>query len=71
MSVKWILLAVLVAGMVFLGLGIRPGQCPLSPTRTAPPEIEIGALLPLSGDTAPYGQNARNAIDLAVEQIIG
>lgn len=32
-------------------------------------EIKIGAILPLTGDGAIYGQMARKAIDLAVEEI--
>lgn len=32
-------------------------------------EIKIGALLPLSGDGAKYGEEAKNGIDLATEQI--
>jgi branched-chain amino acid transport system substrate-binding protein len=72
MKEKWILFAALVAGLVLLGLGIRVGQCPLWPAPSAvqePEEVEFGALLPLSGDTAAYGETARNAIDLAVEEI--
>jgi branched-chain amino acid transport system substrate-binding protein len=70
MKEKWILFAAVVVGLVVLGLGIRVGQCPLGiGPAVAEPQIEIGALLPLSGDAAAYGQNARNAIDLAVEEI--
>ncbi len=32
-------------------------------------EIKLGAVLPLTGDTASYGKNAQNGIDLAVEEI--
>ena len=72
MKEKWILFAAVVVGLVVLGLGIRVGRCPLGlGPAVAEPEIEIGALLPLSGDTAAYGENARNAIDLAVEEING
>jgi ABC-type branched-chain amino acid transport systems, periplasmic component len=31
--------------------------------------IKIGAILPLTGEAAKYGQSAKNAIDLAVEEI--
>jgi branched-chain amino acid transport system substrate-binding protein len=31
--------------------------------------IEIGAILPLSGDVAVYGKNTQKGIDLAVEEI--
>lgn len=32
-------------------------------------EIKIGAILPLTGDAAKYGESAKRAIDLAVEEI--
>lgn len=32
-------------------------------------EIKIGAVLPLTGTAAPYGENARQGIDLAVKEI--
>jgi branched-chain amino acid transport system substrate-binding protein len=70
MREKWILWAAVVVGLVVLGLGVRMGQCPLRPgPAVAEPEVAIGALLPLSGDTAAYGENARNGIELAVEEI--
>ena len=34
-------------------------------------EIKIGAILPLTGDGAKYGQSAKRGIDLAVEEING
>jgi branched-chain amino acid transport system substrate-binding protein len=71
MSEKWILLAAVVVALVALGLGLQLGQCPLGLGRAPGAEVEIGALLPLSGDTASYGENAQDAIDLAVEQING
>jgi len=72
MKEKWILFAAVVVGLVVLGLRTRVGQCPLGPGPDAVrPEVEIGALIPLSGDTAAYGENARNAIDLAAEEING
>ena len=72
MKEKWILFAAVAMGLLVLGLGIRMGRCPLGlGPAVGEAEVEIGALLPLSGDTAAYGENARNAIDLAVEQING
>lgn len=72
MKEKWILCAAVVVGLVVLGLGIRMGQCPLRlGPAVAEPEVAIGALLPLSGDTAAYGENAKYGIDLAVEEING
>lgn len=38
-------------------------------TKKEPKEIRIGAILPLTGDAAFYGQSIRRGIDLAVEQI--
>jgi len=38
-------------------------------TKREPKEIKIGAILPLTGDAAFYGQSIRRGIDLAVEQI--
>ena len=34
-----------------------------------PGEIKIGAILPLTGDAALYGQNVKEGIDLAVEEV--
>ncbi|RCV63323.1 branched-chain amino acid transport system substrate-binding protein [Methanophagales archaeon] len=36
---------------------------------TEPEEIEIGAVLPLTGDFAIYGEKMQNGIDLAVQEI--
>jgi branched-chain amino acid transport system substrate-binding protein len=70
MKEKWILFAAVAVGLVVLGLGIRVGRSTLElAPAVAEPEIEIGALLPLSGSTAAYGENARSGIDLAVEEI--
>ena len=38
-------------------------------TKKEPEEIKIGAILPLTGDTAKYGQNTKNGIDLALEEL--
>jgi len=37
--------------------------------RNHPKAIKIGAILPLTGSAAPYGQNAKNGIDLALEEV--
>ncbi len=34
-----------------------------------PKELKIGAILPLTGDAAKYGQSTKNGIDLALEEI--
>lgn len=41
----------------------------LRPWEQQPDMITIGAVLPLSGSAAPYGQNAQRGIDLAVSEI--
>lgn len=38
-------------------------------TKKGPEVIKIGAILPLTGDGAKYGQSAKKGIDLAVEEI--
>ncbi len=71
MREKWILLAAVMAILVLSGTGLWQGSCPLRTEKRGaaePAEIVIGALLPLSGSTGSYGENARSAIDLAVEQ---
>lgn len=37
--------------------------------RREPGEIKIGAIMPLTGDTAKYGQNTKNGINLALEEL--
>jgi len=55
----------LVLGLL-LGLSFAFG-CSKKKPRTK--EIKIGAILPLTGDGAKYGQNAKKGIDLAVGEI--
>lgn len=57
----WILVAV-VALVVTLFLVIPRGN-------TEQGEIVIGAVLPLSGSAAPYGKNAREGIELALDHL--
>lgn len=38
-------------------------------TKKEPGEIKIGAILPLTGDMAKFGESFKNGIDLAVEEI--
>ncbi len=38
-------------------------------TKERAADITLGAVLPLTGDTASYGKNAQNGIDLAVDEI--
>ena len=53
--------------LIALALGIWLGVFP--PWGGAPAEIAIGAILPLTGDGAKYGEEAKDGIDLAVEEI--
>jgi len=66
MGKKSTLIAVVVV-LIVVGIGIWLGLFP--PWRGASGEIKIGALLPLTGSGAIYGEMARKAIDLAVEEI--
>ena len=52
--------------MLILGIVISLGM--LSCTKKEK-EIKIGAILPLTGDIAVYGQKMKNGIDLAVKHI--
>lgn len=40
-------------------------------TKKEPQEIKIGAILPLTGDGAKYGEEAKNGIELALSEING
>ncbi len=55
----------LTLGLLF-GLLLEVG---CSKKRPEPKEVKIGAILPLTGDGAKYGQSAKKGIDLAVEEI--
>lgn len=58
----WILLVVVVvAALAIVLAGIRG--------RRAPTELTIGALLPLTGDGAKYGEAARQGIELALDEV--
>lgn len=55
------IVAMLVAAVIVLAFVIRPAQSRES--------IEIGAILPLTGDAAQYGKACQRGIDLAIEQL--
>ncbi len=38
-------------------------------TKKKPEEIKIGAILPLTGDAAPYGERAKRGVEFALEEI--
>ncbi|NIR14930.1 hypothetical protein GWN63_04015, partial [Candidatus Bathyarchaeota archaeon] len=64
MSRRSIVIGVIVV-LVAAGLGIWLGVFP--PWGAGSGEITMGAILPLTGDAAVWGQNAKEGIDLAVE----
>ncbi len=53
--------------MLILGLVISFGM--FSCAKKEPQEIRIGAILPLTGDAALYGETAKNSIELAKNEI--
>ena len=59
---------ILVGIFVLLFLAACAQQAEIPVQKTEEP-IKIGAALPLTGVASPYGQNARQGIDLAVEEI--
>jgi len=58
----WVGIGIVVAIAVVL-LIVQPWKA------KEPNVIKIGAILTLSGDAAPYGQSARNAIELGIKEI--
>jgi len=63
----WIIgIAVLI--MVIMLAGCRQERTSQPPT-TQQQTLKIGAVLPLSGDAAAYGQSAKSGMDLALEEI--
>ncbi|RMD57361.1 MAG: hypothetical protein D6828_03820 [Nitrospirae bacterium] len=59
-SIFTVLLAVILIGSLFLINGCKKQE---------PETIKIGAILPLTGDAAQYGEWAKNGISLAVDEI--
>lgn len=62
MKKTWIIIAIVVVVVLVVVLTITQMS-------KGPKEIVIGAILPLTGDIAAYGENAKNGITLAVEEI--
>lgn len=56
----------IVIGIVVVALAI---VLVVTKTKKEPKEVKIGAILPLTGDAALYGEISKSAIDLAVEEI--
>ena len=60
-----IIVAVVIIGGIWLGVG-READAPVAEEEKV---IKIGAILPLTGEAATYGQAAQRGIDLAVEKV--
>lgn len=54
-------------GILIIGLVISLGM--LSCGKKEQKEIELGAMLPLTGDYAPWGERSQRALELALEEI--
>lgn len=62
-----IIISIIIVAVIICGVySIFKNKSPIEPAVTEP--IEIGAILPLTGDAASYGQAAQKGIDLAVEK---
>jgi ABC-type branched-subunit amino acid transport system substrate-binding protein len=62
-----IIIGIIVAIIILAGIWYGVSKKPTTPTTKEP--IKIGAILPLSGKNATYGNEIKNAIDLAIEEI--
>jgi len=59
-TIIWLIVAIVVIAGIWWGVSRKP---------TKEEVIKIGAILPLTGNVASYGQSAKNAIELAVNEI--
>jgi branched-chain amino acid transport system substrate-binding protein len=60
-TIIWIvIIAIIVIGGIWYGVGRKAGKEGV---------IKIGAILPLSGSNATYGNEIKNAIELAIEEV--
>lgn len=59
-TIIWVVVAVIVVVGIWYGVSRKPAEKGV---------IKIGATLPLSGKNATYGNEIKNAIDLAIEEI--
>lgn len=64
-----IIAAFIIALLIGVGIGYiaKPTPAPVAPGLAG--EIPIGALLPLTGGLASYGENSKVAIEIAVEEV--
>lgn len=61
MKKLWICIAICIVTILIIGI--------VSCAKKRPEEIKIGAILPLTGDTASYGVALKKGMDLAIEKI--
>jgi len=65
MNKKWLIgLAVIIVALVIVGIAIKSVQEPKEKT-----SYKLGAILPLTGRAAMLGENVRNGMQMAVEEI--
>jgi branched-chain amino acid transport system substrate-binding protein len=60
--------AMKLARLALLSAALLAAVSPISGCSKSGSQLEIGAILPLTGDGAKYGEEARKAIDLALEE---
>ncbi|MEK7507603.1 MAG: ABC transporter substrate-binding protein [Patescibacteria group bacterium] len=66
-GVLWVVVAVIV---LWLGYSLLPSNAPISQDAVQPKEpIKIGFIGPLTGDAASIGQNAKVAVEIAVDEV--
>ena len=61
----WLIVAIIIIAGIWWGVSKKLGQIPTTEKET----IKIGAILPLSGGAAAYGEQIKNGIDLALRKI--
>lgn len=67
---KILSIGLVVVAVVIIGLIVKPQSQPEPATRTLS-AIKVGALLPLTGDAAVYGEPIKEVMQLAVDKING
>ena len=71
-GITTIMAAILMIVMLLVGIGIGYVLAPsigLAPAGGLSGEVEIGALLSLTGDLASFGENEQVAAELAVDEV--
>ncbi len=59
-TIIWLIIAIVIVGGIWYGIGRKPKEEGV---------IKIGAILPLTGDLAKYGEGVKNAINMAIEDL--